>query len=90
MLTEPCPYCNGTGIVKSTATICFDILTEMKKLSADLNGHGVLLRVNPDIGKALREEESAILRDIERAVGRKITIKPDPALHHEQFDVMAV
>jgi hypothetical protein len=25
--------------------------------------------------KALREEESAILRDIERAVGRKITIK---------------
>jgi ribonuclease G len=90
LLTEPCPYCNGTGIVKSTATICFDILTEMKKLSADLNGHGVLLRVNPDIGKALREEESAILRDIERAVGRKITIKPDPALHHEQFDVMAV
>jgi ribonuclease G len=90
MLTEPCPYCNGTGIVKSTATICFDILTEMKKLSADLNGHGVLLRVNPDIGKALREEESAILRDIERAVGRKITIKPDPALHHEQFDVMAI
>jgi Rne/Rng family ribonuclease len=90
LLTEPCPYCNGTGIVKSTATICFDILTEMKKLSADLNGHGVLLRVNPDIGKALREEESAILRDIERAVGRKITIKPDPALHHEQFDVMAI
>src|SRR5262245_43998024 len=90
LLTEPCPYCNGTGIVKSTAKICFDILTHMKQLSADLNGHGVLLRVNPDIGKALREEESAILRDIERAVGRKVTIKPDPALHHEQFDVMAV
>ncbi len=90
LLTEPCPYCNGTGIVKSTATICFDILTEMKKLSAELNGHGVLLRVNPDIGKALREEEAAILRDIERAVGRKVTIKPDPALHHEQFDVMAI
>ncbi len=90
LLTEPCPYCNGTGIVKSTATICFDILTEMKKLSTELNGHGVLLRVNPDIGKALREEEAAILRDIERAVGRKVTIKPDPALHHEQFDVMAI
>jgi len=90
LLTEPCPYCSGTGIVKSTATICFDILTEMKKLSGELNGHGVLLRVNPDIGKALKEEEAAILRDIERAVGRKVTIKPDPALHHEQFDVMAI
>jgi Rne/Rng family ribonuclease len=90
LLTEPCPYCSGTGTVKSIATICFDILTEMKKLSGELNGHGVLLRVNPDIAKALREEESAILRDVERAVGRRVTIKPDPALHHEQFDVMAV
>jgi Rne/Rng family ribonuclease len=90
LLTEPCPYCSGTGTVKSTATICFDILTEMKKLSAELNGHGVLLRVNPDIAKALREEESAVMRDVERAVGRKVTVKPDPALHHEQFDVMAV
>ena len=90
LLTEPCPYCSGTGTVKSTATICFDILTEMKKLSGELNGHGVLLRVNPDIAKALREEESAVMRDVERAVGRKVTVKPDPALHHEQFDVMAV
>ena len=90
LLTEPCPYCSGTGTVKSTATICFDILTEMKKLSNELNGHGVLLRVNPDIAKALREEESAVMRDVERAVGRKVTVKPDPALHHEQFDVMAV
>ena len=62
----------------------------MKKLSNELNGHGVLLRVNPDIAKALREEESAVMRDVERAVGRKVTVKPDPALHHEQFDVMAV
>lgn len=90
LLTEPCPYCAGTGTVKSTATICFDILTEMRKLSSELNGHGVLLRVNPDIAKALKEEEAAILRDVERAVGRKVTIKPDPALHHEQFDVMVV
>jgi Rne/Rng family ribonuclease len=90
LMTEPCPYCSGTGTVKSTATICFDILTEMKKLSAELNGHGVLLRVNPDIAKALKEGESAVLRDVERAVGRRVTIKPDPALHHEQFDVMAV
>lgn len=90
LLTEPCPYCAGTGTVKSTATICFDILTEMRKLSSELNGHGVLLRVNPDIAKALKDEEAAILRDVERAVGRKVTIKPDPALHHEQFDVMVV
>jgi Ribonuclease G/E len=90
MLTDPCPYCSGTGIVKSTATICFDILTEMRKVGPELNGQGVLLRVNPEIAKALREEEQSVLRDLERAVGRRIQIKPDASLHHEQFDVMAI
>jgi Rne/Rng family ribonuclease len=90
MLTDPCPYCSGTGMVKSTATICFDILTELRKVSTELNGHGVLLRVNPEIAKALQGEELSVLRDLERAVGRKIEIKSDVALHHEQFDVMAI
>ena len=33
-LTEPCPYCSGTGTIKTSATICYDILTEVKKVSA--------------------------------------------------------
>ena len=41
------------------STICYEILTEVKKIGADLNGQGVLLRVNPDIARALKEEESA-------------------------------
>ena len=90
LLTDPCPYCSGTGMVKSTATICFDILSELRKVSGELNGHGVLLRVNPEIAQSLQGEEQGVLRDLERAVGRKIHIKPDSALHHEQFDVMAV
>jgi ribonuclease G len=90
LLTDPCPYCSGTGTVKSTATICFDILTELKKVSSELNGHGILLRVNPEIARSLQGEEQSVLRDLERAVGRKIHIKPDATLHHEQFDVMAV
>jgi ribonuclease G len=90
LLTDPCPYCSGTGTVKSTATICFDILSELRKVTSELNGHGVLLRVNPEIAKSLQAEEQGVLRDLERTVGRRIHIKADPTLHHEQFDVMAV
>src|SRR5436853_2198594 len=89
-LTEPCPYCSGSGSIKSSATICFEILTEMKKISADLDGQGVLLRVNPDIARALNEEEQAVLADFKQPTGEEVTIKPDIQLHHEQFDVMAV
>jgi ribonuclease G len=89
-LTEPCPYCSGSGSIKSSSTICYEILEEMKKLGNDLDGHGVLLRVNPDIARALKEEESAVLRELQQALGRPVTIRPDAHLHHEQFDVMAI
>ena len=90
VLTEPCPYCSGTGAIKSSATICYEILSEVRKVGPDLNGHRLLLRVNPDIARALKEEESAVLRDLQQSIGKDVTIKPDVQLHHEQFDVMAV
>jgi len=89
-LTDPCPYCSGSGSIKSASTICYEILMEMKKIGAEIEGQGIVLRVNPDIARALKEEESAVLRDMQQTLGRPVTIKADSHLHHEQFDVMAV
>jgi ribonuclease G len=90
VLTEPCPYCSGTGVIKSSSTICYEILSEVKKVGGDLNGHRLLLRVNPDIARALKEEENAVLKDLRQSIGKDVTVKADAHLHHEQFDVMAV
>jgi len=90
VLTEPCPYCSGSGVIKSSSTICYEILNEVKKVGPDLQGHQLLLRVNPDIARALSEEESAVLSDLQQSLGKDVTVKPDVHLHHEQFDVMAV
>jgi ribonuclease G len=90
VLTEPCPYCSGTGVIKSSSTICYEILSEVRKVAPDLNGHRLLLRVNPDIARALKEEESAVVRDLRQILGKDVTIRSDVQLHHEQFDVMAV
>jgi ribonuclease G len=90
VLTEPCPYCSGTGVIKSSSTICYEILSEVRKISPELNGHRLVLRVNPDIARALKEEESAVLRDLRQTIGKEVQIRPDTQLHHEQFDVMAI
>jgi ribonuclease G len=90
VMTEPCPYCSGTGVIKSSATICYEILNEVRKISPDLNGHRLLLRVNPDIARALGEEENGVLKDMKHAIGKDVTVRSDLNLHHEQFDVMAV
>ena len=90
LLTEPCPYCSGTGSIKASPTICYDILTEVKKVSADLDGYSLVLRVNPEVARALREESRGVFKELEAAVGRPVTVRPDDQLHHEQFDLMAM
>ena len=90
VLTEPCPYCAGSAVIKSASTICYEILSEVKKISADLNGQSLVLRVNPDIARAFRDEERAVFKDLKQTLGREIALRPDAQLHHEQFDLMAI
>jgi len=90
VLTEPCPYCAGSAVIKSRSPICYEILSEVKKISADLDGQTLVLRVNPDIARALRDEERAVFKELKQSIGREIAVKPDVQLHHEQFDLMAV
>ena len=88
-LTDPCPYCSGSAVIKSSSTICYDLLSEVRKIGSELNGQAVQLRVNPDIARVLGQEHRGVLRELERVLGRGVTVKPDVRLHHEQFDVMA-
>ena len=90
VLTEPCPYCAGSAVIKSSSTICYEILSEVKKISADLNGQSLVLRVNPDIARALRDEERAVFKDLKQSLGREVAVRSDAQLHHEQYDLMAI
>jgi len=90
VLTEPCPYCAGSAVIKSSSTVCYEILSEVKKISGDLNGQSLVLRVNPDIARALRDEERAVFRDLKQSLNREIALRSDEQLHHEQFDLMAI
>ena len=90
VLTDPCPYCAGSAVIKSSSTICYEILSEVKKLGNDLDGQSLVLRVNPDIARALKDEERPVLKELKQSIGKEITIRPDALLHHEQFDLMAI
>ncbi|HZR33378.1 MAG TPA: Rne/Rng family ribonuclease [Terriglobales bacterium] len=86
-LGSSCPYCTGTGFVKSVGTICNEIYTEMRKIAKELEGQDVMLRVNPEVGKALKANNGRLLQEMEELTRRTIIVKTDPALHQEQFDI---
>jgi ribonuclease G len=90
LLCEPCPYCGGGGMIKSATTVCSEIFDEVKKLAPEMRGLGLMLKVNPEVARALGEEEAALLKDLAGIVGAEIRIRADPLLHQEQFDVVAL
>ncbi len=87
-LCTPCHYCGGGGMIKSAQTICYEILAEARRVSKSVDSHNeVILRVNPDVAKALRSSERDILNEVEAYLGGVVTIKSDPTVHQEQFDI---
>ena len=83
----PCPYCQATGYVKSVPTICDEIYVEMRKLGKHLEHSDVMLRVNPEVAKALKANGARLLNELEELTKKTVIVKSDPALHQEQFDV---
>jgi ribonuclease G len=87
-LCTPCSYCGGGGMIKSAQTVCYEIMAEARRVSNDIDSHNeVILRVNPEVAKTLRGTERDILAEIEAYLGGVVTIKSDPTVHQEQFDI---
>jgi ribonuclease E len=86
-LSTQCSYCTGTGMVKSVATICNEIYVELRKMHKQLEGHQVMMRVHPEVAKALKENGAKWLTEMEELIGKTIIVKSDPAQHQEQFEI---
>jgi ribonuclease E len=86
-LSTTCNVCVGTGMVKSPITVCNDIYIEMRKMHKHLDRGDVMLRVHPEVVKALKSTSSRWLQEMEEMAGKTILVKSDPTLHPEQFDI---
>jgi ribonuclease G len=86
-LCAPCGYCQGAGLVKSPQTICYEILEQARRLSRAGEGGSrtAMLRVNPEVARALRNQERDVLNEIEDYLGN-VDVTSDTTIHQEQFD----
>jgi ribonuclease G len=86
-LCEPCPYCTGAGWVKSVRTVSYDIVSEARKMAAQIEGHTLHLRVNPEVAATLKARDGVLISEIEAATRKDIVIKADSSVHQEQFEI---
>jgi Rne/Rng family ribonuclease len=88
VLCQPCPYCTGSGMVKSIPTLCYEIQAEARKMAtAEHEGPNLTLRVHPEIAKALKTRESILIDELEQNAHKHIIIQSDATLHWEQYDI---
>jgi ribonuclease G len=90
ILSEPCPYCEGAGLIKSKSTVCYDIFREIERGSSALGGHSILVEVNPEVADLLYEEERGRVEELEKRLKKKILIKGKAGFHQEQFNIIEV
>jgi ribonuclease G len=86
-LCERCSYCSGSGWVKSPATVCYEILAEARKMASQIEGKVMTLRVNPEVAKALKSREGALVSELESLTHKDVIIKSDPVVDQERFDI---
>jgi ribonuclease G len=90
LLTQPCPYCRGVGRIKSLNTIAMDMRRQLLSQRGRFIDREVMLRVHPDVARALQREQRPILDELEHELDTAILLQSDPQLHHERFDILEV
>jgi ribonuclease E len=85
-LGQPCTTCQATGMIKSVTTVCNEIYVEMRKMAGHFE-RDVMLRVHPEVAKALKTNGGKWVQEMEDLTKRTILVKSDPLLHPEQFDI---
>ncbi len=85
-LGQPCPTCSATGMIKSVTTVCNEIYVELRKMARHFE-RDVMVRVHPEVAKALKGNNGRWLQEMEELVKRTVLVKSEPLLHPEQFDI---
>jgi ribonuclease G len=87
-LTEPCPHCDGRGLIKSSATVCYEVQNALRRLISNTNSHEILIRAHPSVAGLFRGEERPFIEEMIETYQKKIRIKEDPNLHQEHYEVI--
>ncbi|MEY2771268.1 MAG: Ribonuclease, partial [Pseudomonadota bacterium] len=88
MLCEPCPACQGKGIVKTPRTVAYDILREILREARQFNPREFRILAPAAVIEMLLDEESQHLAGLSDFIGKPISLQAEPSMGPEQFDVV--
>ena len=88
VMCEPCPCCEGLGVIKSNTTVCYEIFRELKREKAGNLSGTICVLVHPDVADRLLQDEKNTIERLEGELGKKIVIKVDNNLYPEYYQIL--
>lgn len=88
VLCEPCPCCQGRGMLKTPETICYEIFREILREARAYQADSYVVLANQKVVDRLLDEESGNVADLEMFIGRTIKFQVEPMYSQEQYDVV--
>lgn len=88
ILCEPCPACSGKGQVKTSRTICYEILRELLREAKQFNPREFRIVAGQEVIDLFLEEESQHLAMLGDFIGKRISLQVEKGYHQEQYDVI--
>lgn len=87
---SPCPYCNGSGRIKSAVSMSVEIQRRLSEILKRNQGKNISCRIfmHPDVLSRLKNEDANILNELEDKYGKLLSFRADATLHHEEFKVV--
>jgi ribonuclease G len=86
-LSEPCPYCDGTGLIRSKATMAGEIFREIQRRRRLLAGPQVVVEASKEVVRYICEEERSGLEALEQSLGFPVVLKSREDFHQEEFEI---
>jgi len=87
-LSEPCPHCNGRGMVKTAETVTYEIFREIVRAVRQFEAARLLVIASPKVVTKITEDESTTIVELEEFLGKSIRFQADDQYMQEQFDVV--
>lgn len=87
-LSEPCPYCDGKGLVRSKSTVASEIFREIRRRKRQIPGEEVVVEANKEVVRFICEEERLGLENLESSISKHVTLKVREDFHQEEYELV--
>ncbi len=88
MLCEPCPVCEGKGIVKTARSVVYDIFREILREARQFNPQEFRIVAAPKVIELFLDEESQHLAGLSEFIGKPVSLQSETAMGQEQYDIV--